>query len=147
MRWLAGILLGISFCVAVYATGQQAPSGDASARPKAPCADVTLLRPHPLTELPPATQLAIRRAVEIDPSGGRNLIRSLDTNAPGYSVGGFGIQVLSPPSEPYPEIVVACSGFKEGGGSEAQATCFKRANGFYGVAACPATCQRNLNSR
>jgi hypothetical protein len=85
--------------------------------------------------------------VEVCPSDSKNLIESKPGKASGFSLGGFGIQVLSAYTESYPDVLIASSGFKTGGGAEAEGTCLRMRGSYYEQVPCPATCHKNLNAR
>lgn len=85
--------------------------------------------------------------VEVTRTGAKNLVRLGGERAAGYTLGGFGFEVLSPRSEPYPEIMIASSGFKDGGGAEAEAVCIRKKLKWYEDVACPVSCHKNLNER
>jgi hypothetical protein len=85
--------------------------------------------------------------VEVSPSGGRNLVKSMPGEAKGFPLGGFGVEVLSANTEHYPEVLIASSGFKDGGGAEAEDTCVRKRGSHYEPVPCPATCHENLNAR
>ncbi len=85
--------------------------------------------------------------VELTSKGARNLTQLRHDQSHGYSLGGFGFEVLSPKSEVYPEIMIASSGFKDGGGAEAEDMCFRKSGKYYENTVCPVTCHKTLNSR
>jgi hypothetical protein len=58
--------------------------------------------------------------VELAGEGARNLVPVENKRSPGFALGGFGFSVLASSSSAYPEIVIASSGFKDGGGAEAE---------------------------
>jgi hypothetical protein len=62
---------------------------------------------------------------------GRNLVISIPGKAKGFSLGGFGVEVLSAYTEQYPEVLIASSGFKDGGGAEAEDTCVRKRGSHY----------------
>jgi hypothetical protein len=81
--------------------------------------------------------------VEVRPDGAVSLL------SPGAQKlsGGFGVGVLSPDMNGYPDVVIASKGFKEGGGAEAEEICLRKTGNHYDQMACPAMCHRNLNAR
>ena len=63
--------------------------------------------------------------IELAKEGARNLVPLRNNRSSGFELGGFGFSVLAP-SSVYPEIMIASSGFKNGGGAEAEATCVRK---------------------
>lgn len=62
-------------------------------------------------------------------------------------VSGFGVAVLPTRDVGYPELVTASKGYKAGGGSEAEADCWREVGSRYREMVCPARCQEMLNQR
>lgn len=85
--------------------------------------------------------------VELTPTGAKNLVPLRRGQSSGYSLGGFGFEVLSPKTERYPELLIASKGFKDGGGAEAEGVCLRKTGEYYEDVECPVTCHANLNSR
>ena len=86
--------------------------------------------------------------VELTAAGARNLTPLQNRYASGFELGGFGFGVLAPPSRSaYPEIMIASSGFKDGGGADAEATCVRKGAHYYETTACPVGCKEALNKR
>jgi hypothetical protein len=85
--------------------------------------------------------------VELAGEGARNLVPVENKRSPGFALGGFGFTVLSSSSSAYPEIMIASSGFKDGGGAEAEATCVRKGTQYYETTACPVGCKEALNNR
>jgi hypothetical protein len=85
--------------------------------------------------------------VEVFPGGAKNLIESNTEQSKGFSLGGFGVEVLSADTESYPEVMIASSGFKDGGGAEAEDTCMRKRGSHYEQVPCPASCHNSLNTR
>jgi hypothetical protein len=84
--------------------------------------------------------------VEVSPRHANNLVASKGrTN--GFGLGGFGVEVFSAHTDAYPEVLIASSGFKDGGGAEAEDTCVAKRGSYYERVPCPATCHKNLNAR
>ncbi|WP_263368306.1 hypothetical protein [Edaphobacter bradus] len=85
--------------------------------------------------------------VEVNSQGARNLIAPDEGMNRGRSFGGWGMQVLSDASGPYPELMFASKGYHAGGGAEAEAECVRKIGAFYKSVACPVDCFDNLNNR
>ena len=85
--------------------------------------------------------------VELANEGARNLTPLRNNRSSGFELGGFGLSVLASSSSIYPEIMIASSGFKDGGGAEAEATCVRKGAQHYETTACPVGCQEALNKR
>ena len=85
--------------------------------------------------------------VELAADEARNLVPIRNNRASGFELGGFGFNVLASSSSAYPEIMIASSGFKDGGGAEAEATCVRKGTHFYETTACPVGCKEALNTR
>ena len=85
--------------------------------------------------------------IELAKKGARNLVPLRNKRSSGFELGGFGFSVLASSSSLYPEIMIASSGFKNGGGAEAEATCVRKGAQHYETTACPAGCKEALNSR
>ena len=85
--------------------------------------------------------------VELTPKGAKNLVRLRRDQSPGYFLGGFGFETLSPKAEVYPGIMVASKGFRDGGGAEAEDVCVGKRGEYYEKIACPIICHDILNRR
>ena len=85
--------------------------------------------------------------VELTAAGARTLIPVQNKRASGFGLGGFGFSVLASSSSAHPEIMIASSGFKNGGSAEAEATCVRRGTQRYEITACPVGCKEALNER
>jgi hypothetical protein len=83
--------------------------------------------------------------VEVTSKGAKNLMQLRNSQSSAYSLGGFGFEVLSPRLKAYPEVMIASSGFKEGGGAEAEEVCVRKTGDYYKKMACPVTCHEALN--
>ena len=64
--------------------------------------------------------------VELTEEGARNLVPLQNKRSSGFELGGFGFNVLASSRDAYPEIMIASSGFKDGGGAETEATCVRK---------------------
>jgi hypothetical protein len=85
--------------------------------------------------------------VEVFPGGAKNLVEPKPGQAKGFSLGGYGVEVLSVDTESYPEVMIASSGFRDGGGTEAEDTCVRKRGSHYEQVPCPASCHKSLNAR
>ena len=83
--------------------------------------------------------------LEVGSRSGAHLLSAQTLVPPGYTLGGWGVEVLSSGSERYPEIMIASKGFRPGGGAESEEVCLGKAGDLYGTIPCPATCHQNLN--
>jgi hypothetical protein len=85
--------------------------------------------------------------VELEANQVRNIGPRTGTRSSGWSLSGWGMQVLSTSDKRYPDLMFASKGFRGGGGSEAEAVCAQKAGSTYTSVACPAGCFDQLNSR
>jgi len=85
--------------------------------------------------------------VEVKAHRATNLVTPTRTGNVGRAFGGWGMQIISHQQDPYPEIMFASKGYRQGGGAEAEAECVHKSGTFYETMACPTDCIHDLNAR